>query len=115
MHVCLRVMFSFAGVLVHMYFSVSAPSAQHGLHLFQFSHALLIFKTSCWLIQTCDLSLPDAVAPTICVCLQLLLGGRCHPFSLEISLKSESWQTCSELCSVLCSSSYNSFVAPKLT
>lgn len=45
-----RVMFSFAGVLVHMYFSVSAPSAQHGLHLFGFSHVLLIFKTSCWLI-----------------------------------------------------------------
>ena len=53
---------SFPGGLVYMYFSVSAPSAQHSLHLFGFSvfagidvdsnnsQVLLIFKTSCWLI-----------------------------------------------------------------
>lgn len=91
-----------------MYFSVSAPSVQHSLHLFGFSvltgidvdgnnsHVLLIFKTSCWLIEICGLSLPDTVAPTICG-LQLLLGGRCHAVSLEIILRIEFRQTCSEL------------------
>ena len=61
------------------------------------SHILLIFKTSCWLIQICDLSLPDTVASIIYAGLLLLLGGRCHAVFLETSLRSEFWQAHSEL------------------